>query len=60
MNLMNMKNQIDFDKREMRAVYWDGDVKTVLRTSWFSKATLTSCYLPYDEKDAALIETLYQ
>ncbi|EWM26478.1 triglyceride lipase [Nannochloropsis gaditana] len=56
--------QVDIRDRQLRAVYWDKDVRKVLRASWFSKPATSlpgsGGYVPYEESDAAAIEEMYQ
>lgn len=56
--------EVNVKERRLQAVYWDKDVRQVLRSSWFSKPATNlpgaGGFVPYGEGDAAAIEALYQ
>ncbi|XP_049864608.1 phospholipase DDHD2 isoform X1 [Schistocerca gregaria] len=47
-------------RRQKMAVYWEENPTEVRRCSWFSKGSLDSRYIPYDENVSARLEEEYK
>nr|QLL26895.1 TAG lipase [Locusta migratoria] len=47
-------------RRQKTAVYWEENPTEVRRCSWFSKGSLDSRYIPYDENLSARLEEEYK